>query len=209
MTEAKEKAVAEARISAAAFVCALLLDGRVYYYSILMRPGRAIDDVEEIYHHDGRPPLYGQYVRLIEHLSIDGFPTQDGVFDVLDVDRALDIVGPSMSGESDLDAVLTVWNGMDDLVPALGLPFAFQGRLANRVRDKLFWGLNLPSVTPPGRHYVPVWRRKEAAKAVKALRAGAFRIRTALADEVKDAEPRETLWLNHFIETEPNWWEGR
>jgi hypothetical protein len=188
-------------------VGALLLDGRAYYYGILMWSDRPVEDEEEIYRHDGRIPLYGDHRLLQEHLAVDGIPVEDGVHDVIDLDRALQIVGRTMSGEENLDVVLTAWNGLDDLLPAWGLPFAFRGRIADKVCDKLFWGLNLPSVTPPGEHYVPVWRRKEIAKIVQALRAGASRIRASLADEAQNAQPRETLWLNHSIMTDPSWWE--
>ncbi len=35
-----------------------------------------------------------------------------------------------------------------------------------RVLDKLFWGCNLPAVTPKGKSYIPIWTKKE----VKELR---------------------------------------
>ncbi|CAN5325096.1 hypothetical protein BH09BAC1_BH09BAC1_27990 [soil metagenome] len=55
------------------------------------------------------------------------------------------------------------WNYAGDLNATI--PFDFRKHYKNKVTlkiyDKLFWGLNLPVVTPAGRYYVPLWKHKE------------------------------------------------
>jgi len=33
--------------------------------------------------------------------------------------------------------------------------------LTQKIYNKLFWGSNLPAVTPKGRYYEPIWPRRE------------------------------------------------
>lgn len=41
-----------------------------------------------------------------------------------------------------------------------------------RVYNKLFWGNNLPSLTPPGRHWSPHWRRTDVQDLRASLQPG-------------------------------------
>ncbi len=34
-------------------------------------------------------------------------------------------------------------------------------KLTQKIYDKLFWGCNLPIVTPEGEHYHPAWTKRE------------------------------------------------
>lgn len=67
-------------------------------------------------------------------------------------------------------------NLLDDICRSIGQPLRFDGPTANRVYDKLFWGLNLPSVTPAGGHYVPLWSRREIRKLHQVITAGLGRL---------------------------------
>jgi hypothetical protein len=67
----------------------------------------------------------------------------------------------------DCDTFINVWNLLNDIcltVPWLVEPFR-RGHY-NVVYNKLFWGLNLPAMTPEGRHWTPIWRESQ----VRALR---------------------------------------
>jgi hypothetical protein len=42
----------------------------------------------------------------------------------------------------------------------------------NHIYDKLFYGNNLPSITPPGKHYTPIWSDKEVARLSRIITEG-------------------------------------
>lgn len=48
------------------------------------------------------------------------------------------------------------------------------------VYDKLFWGCNLPAVTPPGQRCTPTWSRQEVSALAHVLRTGLDDIRSRL-----------------------------
>ena len=59
---------------------------------------------------------------------------------------------------------LNAWNLFDDLTSSCNQPaslFAYSSKTENGLYDKLFWGNNLPSVTPIGEHYEPEWSQEE------------------------------------------------
>ena len=91
------------------------------------------------------------------------------------MDRARNLVGYTMTRD-EIDVVITAWNSLDDLTAVLGVRLDFFGRLANRCYDKLFAGLNLMVITPPGKWYTPSWRPRELAKIDQVLREGGDRV---------------------------------
>ena len=66
----------------------------------------------------------------------------------------------------DCGAFLAVWNLFGDIArscPGYGVSFVGHDEQLGAVYEKLFHGNNLPSVTPPGEHYVPALSREEIA----------------------------------------------
>jgi hypothetical protein len=61
----------------------------------------------------------------------------------------------------DCHAFLDAWNLFTDLSQSVHGNFDHQHKRTQRVYEKLFWGNNLPSVTPPGKHYTPHWSDQE------------------------------------------------
>ncbi len=150
-----------------AFVMSLRLQGADYWYAILIDVPDIDDD--PAYCHGAGLPLYRDRDALLADLGADGIPVGDGWGRNVDVDRARTLIRYEMSRD-DIDEVITAWNALDDLTAALGRRLDFHGALANKVYDKLFWGLNLPAVTPAGKWYIPLWRPKERAKMDQVLR---------------------------------------
>lgn len=107
----------------------------------------------------------------------------DGITDAevsseVDIDRARELIGYRMSTE-EIGDVITAWNALDDLTKSFGVPLGFHGWLADRVYDKLFYGLNLEYFTPPGEWYVPTWQPRELAKIDQVLRECGTRVAAA------------------------------
>lgn len=152
----------------------LRLYGEDFWYALLyFDPPPEGDD--PVYRRGSASPLYRERGALVADLVLDGIPVDAEAVSEGDVDRARELVGHRMSRD-EIDAVIVAWNALDDLTKSLGVPLGFYGRLAHRVYDKLFWGLNLKSVTPPGEWYVPTWRRRELAKIDQVLRECGARV---------------------------------
>ena len=83
----------------------------------------------------------------------------------------------------DCNAFLAAWNLFSDVRFSLG---QLSGkRLTPHTRrpyNKLFYGCNLPAITPPGKHYEPIWPNYEVAVLRKVLGSGLklFRCRLKL-----------------------------
>jgi hypothetical protein len=72
-------------------------------------------------------------------------------------------------------AFLNGWNFFDDLAGLHTAPttdYARLSRAASGCYDKLFWGNNLPSVTPPGQRFDPPWSYDELAAIRQVFEAG-------------------------------------
>jgi hypothetical protein len=87
----------------------------------------------------------------------------------------------------DCEAALNAWNLFADLpASAPSDLFAHVSRTASAEYDKLFHGNNLPSVTPPGHQFTPLWAADELTRLRQALELGleAFVSRISLSDGV-------------------------
>jgi hypothetical protein len=96
-------------------------------------------------------------------------------FDLDAVERWLTRSDP---GAIECGLFLDAWNLFGDIASSKGCA-AFEGasRSAVVVYDKLFWGNNLPTVTPPGEHFVPAWSDAEVAELHRILSNGMALVR--------------------------------
>lgn len=69
---------------------------------------------------------------------------------------------------------LNIWNLFDDIMRSYAIAQDYRDEYeeADDVYDKLFWGCNLPSVTPEGEHYAPEWSEVELYVMACVLREG-------------------------------------
>jgi hypothetical protein len=86
---------------------------------------------------------------------------------------------------------LDAWNFFDDLAglhTAPGTEYAQLSREAAAYYDKLFWGSNLPSVTPPGERFDPSWSAAELGAVVRVFEAGLASLGAELAGGNENGE---------------------
>ena len=84
-------------------------------------------------------------------------------------------------GTVDCQLFLDCWNLFGDIAASRGCAaFEQSSRAAGAVYDKLFWGNNLPPVTPPGEWYVPAWSDVEIADLHRILSEGMTLTRDAV-----------------------------
>lgn len=181
-----ETTEASARVAA---VMPIRLSGREWWYVVLWTD----NDCEDFaYRHGSASPLYRDRDALAADLDSDGIPVDDEVGWRVDVDHAREVLGFTMSRD-EIEVVINAWNSLDDLTKSLGVPLGFRGTLANRAYDKLFWGLNLPSVTPPGKWFTPGWWPGELGKIDQVLReCGARVLSSAEPQSIERRRPHRT-----------------
>jgi len=75
---------------------------------------------------------------------------------------------------------LDVWNLLADLGFESNSIFRGADRRGVAVYDKLFFGNNLPSVTPPSQAYSPTWSDEEVRELARVLRLGLAEFRSRL-----------------------------
>jgi hypothetical protein len=91
------------------------------------------------------------------------------------------------AGKIDPISFLNAWNMLDDALCALSgvrSPYDVTSHRpgANHIYDKLFWANNLPSVTPPGKHYEPIWSPEEIEMMAEIYRLGLIELRVVIQD---------------------------
>ncbi len=77
----------------------------------------------------------------------------------------------------DCHAFLAAWNLLADVSASVSGTFDPDKASTERIYGKLFWGSNLPALTPPGEHFVPYWSGKERQEMREVLREGLFLFR--------------------------------
>jgi len=75
---------------------------------------------------------------------------------------------------------LDVWNLLGDLSSDSTSIFRGADRRGKAVYDKLFFGTNLPSVTPPGEAYSPAWSEADVRELARVLQLGLAEFRDRL-----------------------------
>ncbi len=68
--------------------------------------------------------------------------------------------------------LLSAWNLFGDVSASIGGAFDGDRERTQTIYQKLFWGTNIPAITPPGKHYEPLWSGREYRIIRETLREG-------------------------------------
>ena len=91
----------------------------------------------------------------------------------LDLDAVQRWLGAARRTTVDCQEFLNAWNLFSDFASTVdGKLRHIDDQKEVRIYDKLFWGNNLPALTPPGKEYVPLWTRSEVARLRNVLNKG-------------------------------------
>ena len=91
----------------------------------------------------------------------------------LDLDAVKRWLASARKTTVDCETFLNAWNLFSDLASTVqGGPVHIDGQREGRIYDKLFWGTNIPVLTPPGKHYNPIWSKSEVGRMRNVLGAG-------------------------------------
>ena len=112
---------------------------------------------------DGLMPVFRDGSSLFTYAAVEGLSpvdeNQTGLHNLDSVVRWLERKRPA---ELDCVEFLNAWNLFGDLSATVGGIFNPDGDKTHKIYGKLFWGCNLPSMTPPGKCYVPLWPGRES-----------------------------------------------
>lgn len=75
--------------------------------------------------------------------------------------------------ETDCNFLIDFWNIFSDIAYSVGKELEpVRTRRSDRCYNKLFWGLNLPAVTPEGCEYEPIFTKRERKLIREIMRTG-------------------------------------
>jgi hypothetical protein len=119
---------------------------------------------------EGKIPLFGCEEQLEQFAAEQGILYEDEEPAPHDFDLAARWVQRGDRHSVDCPVFNAVFNLCTDAAHSLGQPGSWERAEFDPIYDKLFWGCNLPAITPPGEHYVPTWSPEEIAILREALR---------------------------------------
>lgn len=119
---------------------------------------------------DSKIPLFAAEAEVRAFALAQGLTLDPETPSLFDFDRALGWLPTARSGAVVCPVFLDVFNLCTDAVNSVGQRASWERPEFNRIYLKLFYGCNLPSITPPGKRYVPFWRREELRRLRKSLR---------------------------------------
>ena len=106
-----------------------------------------------------------------------------------DLDSVDRFTRTSSSLHVDCNETLSAWNLFGDFARSVGPSgslFLDQDRAADQLYDKVFFGCNLPAMTPEGQEYLPIWTSAEVESIQDLLRVGLSLFRSAITPPQKE-----------------------
>ena len=94
-------------------------------------------------------------------ISFSMFPNHSSELNLIDIGYLENRLLRKKARTLKCDKLLSVWNLFWDVSYTVGHDFDQNKEITNKVYDKLFFGCNLPAVTPLGKSYSPIWSSSE------------------------------------------------
>ena len=134
----------------------------------------------------GRMPRFGTFAALQAYAQQHGIQLAFDDPTAYDLDALSGWLAQPSAATLDCVSLLDAWNLFADVAASAQVPFDSDRQATEKIYDKLFYGNNLPSVTPPGRRYVPLWTDAEIELIRTTLAQGLAVFRRA----IRDAAPK-------------------
>ena len=108
-----------------------------------------------------------------------------------DMNRITDWVASPSAATLDCPALLDAWNMFRDISASTETSFDSDENETLPIYNKLFWGCNLPAMTPSGEHYEPIWDTQEIQLLVHLMQSGLQMFRRNIGSDTGSANQRE------------------
>lgn len=138
------------------YTCWYRLDGQDRY------PIWYTNDVDGVLLSDGKIPVFNEQGALINYATAHGIEIQAEEPELHDLDIVAKWVELPTGMTIDCSSFSAAWNLFADVSVSVKGEFDKDQKHTKKIYEKLFCGMNLPSVTPDGREYEPIWTNNEA-----------------------------------------------
>ena len=118
-------------------------------------------------------PTFHDQASLRRYASALGLAVSDEEPLLHDLDRVSQWLAHPGPQTIDCPLLFGAWNLFLDVASSVADQAFIQRQAAlDHIYNKLFWGSNLPAMTPPGEHYTPAWKKREVALLWQTLDTG-------------------------------------
>ncbi len=91
---------------------------------------------------------------------------------LLDLDIVQNWMNNSDNKIENYNPFLEAWNLFEDISISINENFDKEKEVTNNLYNRIFWGCNIPTVTPEGESFTPTWTKKELKIIRKTLNFG-------------------------------------
>lgn len=126
----------------------------------------------------GRLATFSTLSAVEQFLSLRDLALEPEQSDIYDFDQLDSWVAQPKAETIDCVVMLNVWNLLTDILRSLSLPMR-GAKESLDIYDKLFWGSNIPAVTPEGRKFIPNWSAGEIEAIARIFSSGLTNVREA------------------------------
>lgn len=140
------------------------------------------NDVDGVWLRDGKIPVFTEHTNLIDYASSNGINIQIEEPRLHDLDVVVKWLESPTGKTVDCPSFNAAWNLFADVSRSVKGDFDQDQKRTKKVYEKLFCGMNLPSVTPEGKEYEPIWTKKEVALLYEVLSQGLEMFRAKIAE---------------------------
>ena len=128
---------------------------------------------------EGRVPVF-RHEASLEHYVVERcIKFTPGELILHNLDEITHWLEAEFEKSLDCECILNAWNMFDDVFVSIGKTFSSKSELEASIYDKVFYGSNLPAITPEGQRYDPVWTFAEIRFIRKAMELGISQLRTS------------------------------
>lgn len=122
---------------------------------------------------DGAVPSFGSLALLHTYAAAHQIVIKEEEPGLHNLDRVETWLNtPTLSSDIDCADFLADWNLFGDISASTNGSFDHDQKLTQDIYEKIFYGNNLPAMTPPGKHYTPIWTEAEITLMWKILSDG-------------------------------------
>jgi hypothetical protein len=139
------------------------------------------DNSDGVVTSNGFMPVFNSKAELEKYAKTNGFTRVDASEPIL---HNLDVIAKwlkmkKMKRARQVDCVqfLNAWNLFADISESVNGDFDSNQEQTQKIYSKLFWGNNLPALTPEGRFYIPLWSGRELEIIHEVLKQGLLMFR--------------------------------
>lgn len=135
---------------------------------------------------DGSVPSFPNESTLCAYTVTYQLPIKEGQPILHNLDVVSRWLHRTLSADIDCDQFLMAWNLFSDISNSIGGEFNADHARTYPVYEKLFWGNNLPALTPAGKQYTPAWTDNEVLLLRETLAVGLALFRSVVKPITSD-----------------------